>query len=137
MPQEPPVTPVLIVIDVHSGVPAYRQLVDQIRLQIAGGRLRPGDEIPSTRALSADLGLNPMTISRAYALLEEEGVLDRRPGLPLVVRARSGATSAAARTAQLARALRPLASMARQLGMSGKEAGDTLRRLIDDERGTA
>jgi GntR family transcriptional regulator len=123
---------VLITIDVHSGVPAYRQLVDQIRLQVAGGRLQAGDEIPSTRALSAELGLNPMTISRAYALLEEEGILDRRPGLPLVVRARSGATTATARSAQLSKALGPVASMARQLGLSGKEAGDTLRRLIDD-----
>ena len=121
----------LITIDVHSGVPAYRQLVDQIRLQVAGGRLRPGDEIPSTRALSAELGLNPMTISRAYALLEEEGLLERRPGLPLVVRARSGATSATARGAQFTRALGPVASMARQLGISGKEAGDALRRLIE------
>ena len=125
----------LITIDVHSGVPAYRQLVDQIRLQVTSGRLQSGDEIPSTRALSAELGLNPMTISRAYALLEEEGLLERRPGLPLVVRARSGAASAAARSAQLARALRPAASMARQLGINGKEAGDTLRRLIEhDER---
>lgn len=122
----------LITIDVHSGVPAYRQLVDQIRLQVAGGRLRPGDEIPSTRALSAELGLNPMTISRAYTLLEEEGILERRPGLPLVVRARSGATHAAARSAQLTKALRPVASMARQLGISGRDAGDMLRRLVDE-----
>ncbi len=122
----------LITIDVHSGVPAYRQLVDQIRLQVAGGRLRPGDEIPSTRALSAELGLNPMTISRAYALLEEEGILERRPGLPLVVRARSGATNATARSAQLTKALRPVASMARQLGISGRDAGDMLRRLVDE-----
>ena len=123
----------LITIDVHSGVPAYRQLMDQIRLQVAGGRLRPGEEIPSTRALSAELGLNPMTISRAYALLEEEGILERRPGLPLVVRARSGAASTTARSAQFTKALRPMASMARQLGISGKEAGDALRRLIDED----
>lgn len=122
----------LITIDVHSGVPAYRQLVDQIRLQVAGGRLRPGDEIPSTRGLSAELGLNPMTISRAYALLEEEGILERRPGLPLVVRARSGATNATARSAQLTKALRPVASMARQLGIGGRDAGDMLRRLVDE-----
>ena len=123
----------LIAIDVHSGVPAYRQLVDQIRLQVAGGRLQPGDEIPSTRALSAKLGLNPMTISRAYALLEDEGILERRPGLPLVVRARSGATRATSRSVQLTRALHPVASVARQLGISGKEAGDILRRLVDDD----
>jgi GntR family transcriptional regulator len=123
----------LITIDVHSGVPAYRQLVDQIRLLVASGRLRPGDEIPSTRALSADLGLNPMTISRAWALLEDEGLLERRPGLPLVVKARPRAVGDAARQAQFSKALRPVASMARQLGISGKDAGDALRRLIDDE----
>ena len=123
----------LITIDVHSGVPAYKQLVDQIRLQVAGGRLKPGEEIPSTRALSAELGLNPMTISRAYALLEEDGILERRPGLSLVVRARSGATGAPARMAQLAKSLRPAASVARQLGISGKDAGDILRRLIDED----
>jgi GntR family transcriptional regulator len=122
----------LIAVDLHSGVPVYRQLVDHVRLQVAGGQLKPGDEIPSTRALSAELGLNPMTISRAYALLEEEGILERRPGLPLVVRARSGATSAASRSAQFAKAVGPVAAMARQLGISGKDAGDLLRRLIDE-----
>jgi GntR family transcriptional regulator len=123
----------LITIDVHSGVPAYRQLVDQIRLLVASGRLRPGEEIPSTRALSADLGLNPMTISRAWALLEQDGVLERRPGLPLVVKSRPRAAGDAARQAQFSKALRPVASMARQLGISGKDAGDQLRRLIDDD----
>jgi len=123
----------LIRIDLHSGVPAYRQLVDQIRLQVAAGRLKPGDEIPSTRALSAELSLNPMTISRAYALLEEEGVLERRPGLPLVVRARSSAAGAAGRSAQFTKAIRPVASVARQLGISGKDAGEMLRRMIDED----
>jgi GntR family transcriptional regulator len=124
---------VLITIDVHSGVPAYRQLVEQVRLLIATGRLQPGDEIPSTRNLSAELGLNPMTISRAWALLEDEGLVERRAGLPLLVRARPRAAGEAARQSQFLKALRPVASMARQLGIRGSDAGDTLRRLIDDE----
>jgi GntR family transcriptional regulator len=127
----------LVRIDLHSGVPAYRQLVDQIRLQVAAGRLKPGDEIPSTRALSAELSLNPMTISRAYALLEEEGVLERRPGLPLVVRARSSAAGGAGGGApghkQFTKAIRPVASVARQLGISGRDAGEMLRRMIDED----
>jgi len=126
---------VLITIDVHSGVPAYRQLVDQIRLLVAAGRLRPGDEIPSTRQLSADLGLNPMTISRAWAQLEDEGVLERRPGLPLVVRARPRAAVDTARHDELVRRLRPAARLARQLGIGSREAGDLLRRLIDEDKG--
>lgn len=123
----------ILAIDPHSGVPVYRQLMDQIRLQVAAGRLQPGDEIPSTRALSAELGLNPMTISRAYSLLEAEGVLERRPGLPLIVRARTGAATAAGKRAQLAESLRPVATMARQLGISGKDAGDMFRRLVDED----
>ena len=75
----------IVVVDPSSGVPVFRQLMDQIRLQIASGLLGPGDELPPTRAMSADLGVNPMTVSKAYNLLEREGVLERRPGRPLVV----------------------------------------------------
>jgi GntR family transcriptional regulator len=75
----------LILVDPHSGVPVYRQIVDQVRFQIASGRIAPGDELPSTRALSKRLRVNPMTISKAYGILEDEGVIERRPGLPLVV----------------------------------------------------
>lgn len=64
-----------LVIDPHHGVPAYRQLVDQIRLQVASGTLAPGAELPSTRALAQLLGINPMTVSKAYGLLETEGGL--------------------------------------------------------------
>ncbi len=78
----------ILVVDTHSGIPVYRQLMEQIRFHVASGLLSPGDEIPSTRSLSAKLGVNPMTISKAFALLEEEGVLERRPGLPSVVRQR-------------------------------------------------
>ena len=76
----------LIVLDHHSGIPVYRQLMDQIKFHVASGLLNSGDELPSTRSLSTRLGLNPMTVSKAYGLLERERVLDRRPGLPLVVR---------------------------------------------------
>ena len=123
----------MLTVDPHSGVPAYRQLVDQIRFHVASGLLKPGDEIPSTRSLSSLLGINPMTISRAYALLEQDGVLERRPGLPLIVRAQLQSSVRAGRLDQLRRVLRPAASAARQLGVTGKDAGEILRRLVDDE----
>ena len=75
----------IIVVDPSSGVPVFRQVMDQVRFHIASGMLEPGDELPPTRTLSAELGVNPMTISKAYNLLQREGVLDRRPGRPLVV----------------------------------------------------
>jgi GntR family transcriptional regulator len=77
----------LIVVDPSSGVPVFRQVMDQVRFHIASGLLKAGDELPPTRSLSAELGVNPMTISKAYNLLERDGVLDRRPGRPLVVKA--------------------------------------------------
>ena len=64
----------LIEVDRHSGVPVYRQIMDQIKFHVAGGLLRPGAELPSTRTLSAALGLNPMTVSKSYSLLEMEEV---------------------------------------------------------------
>src|SRR6266700_1409417 len=105
----------LLVIDHHHGVPAYRQIVDQVRLQIASGVLKPDDELPSTRALSAELSLNPMTISKAYSLLEHDGVLERRRGQTLVVRARHAADVETSKLNQLRRSLAAPVSVSRQL----------------------
>jgi GntR family transcriptional regulator len=123
----------ILVVDPHSGIPVYRQLMEQIRFHVASGLLGPGDEIPSTRALSAKLGVNPMTVSKAFALLEEEGVLERRPGLPLVVRQRKSDKLRATRVEQLEKKLRPIATQARQLGLNPDEAAAIFRRLLDDD----
>jgi GntR family transcriptional regulator len=121
---------VLIVIDGNSGVPVYRQIVEQVRFQAASGLLAPGAELPSTRTLSQELGVNPMTVSKAYGLLEEEGVLVRRPGLPLVVRARAAAVELRAREAQLVGLLEPVAVAARQLGIDVENAVALFRRVL-------
>ena len=119
----------LIVIDANSGVPVYRQIVDQVRFQVAAGLLKPGTELPSTRALSRELGVNPMTVSKSYGLLEEEGVLTRRPGLPLVV-SESPRGAAAWPGVQLELLLEPVAVAARQLGMTDQEALEAFRRVL-------
>jgi GntR family transcriptional regulator len=120
----------LIVLDVHSGVPTYRQIVEQVRLQIASGQLGAGVELPSTRQLAQQLGINPMTVSKAYGLLEQEGALEHRPGLPLTVRARSGAAQEAAREAELRSALEPAALAAKQLGVSTTKAVQLFRQIL-------
>ena len=58
-----------------SGVPIYRQLLDQISSLIMSGRLKPGDLLPSIRQVGKELEINPMTVSKAYSILEREGVL--------------------------------------------------------------
>jgi GntR family transcriptional regulator len=112
----------LIVVDAHSGVPVYRQLMDQIRFHVASGLLKPGDELPSTRALSAELGINPMTISKAYSLLERDAVIERRPGRPLIVRALEADRAQQAKIDRLRQSLVVTVTMVRQLGIDPAEA---------------
>lgn len=122
----------LIVVDPNSGVPAYRQIVDQVRFQVLSGVLQPGDELPSTRTLSQELGLNPMTVSKSYGILEEEGVLDHRPGLPLVVSSRNGDAVERERLDQLETLLEPALTAARQLGIHANKAVSLFRRMLEE-----
>lgn len=124
----------LVVIDPHNGVPVYRQIIDQVRFQVASGTLRPGDELPSTRGLSVELGVNPMTVSKAYSLLEEDQVITRRPGLPLVVSDQSPRAGEKAKAASLEQVLAPAVLAARQLGLADKEALEIYRRALADAR---
>jgi GntR family transcriptional regulator len=123
----------LITVDPHSGVPVYRQLMDQIRFHVASGLLSPGDELPSTRTLSADLGVNPMTISKAYSYLEKEGVVERRPGRPLVVRPVQSGEVRDRKLDRLREGLAPLVTMVRQLGIDRSQAVALFGELLGEE----
>lgn len=124
----------LITLERNSGRPVFRQITDQVRFQVASGILAPGSAIPSTRDLAARLGINPMTVSKAYAALEHEGVLERRPGLALVVRGRTGPTREVEQRSELLRVLRPAVAAARQLGLTTKQALDVFKQALQ-ERG--
>jgi GntR family transcriptional regulator len=75
----------MFILNPNAGEPIYRQLVEQIRRLIAGGQLQPGTEMPSVRELASSNAINPMTISKAYSLLEAEGLLERQRGKPMTV----------------------------------------------------
>ncbi len=121
----------LITLERNSGVPVFRQICEQVRFQVAAGVLGAGAEVPSTRDLAATLGINPMTVSKAYALLEQEGVLERRPGLSLMVRGRSGSVASDVRHEELSRLLRPAAAAARQLGIEPQQALELYRKALE------
>ena len=70
----------LFQIHPSSGVPIYRQLMDQVRTLIAAGRLTSDELLPSVRQIAEELQINHMTVSKAYSLLEREGVLERVRG---------------------------------------------------------
>ena len=105
--------------------------MDQVKFQIATGVLPSGAEMMSTRALSMELRLNAMTISKAYAFLEREGVLERRRGQTLIVREHRGAEARAARTEPLRKHLADAATMARQLGVGPDEALKIFRETLE------
>ena len=67
-------------IDTKSGVPFYRQIVEQVKFGIARGELQPGDQLPTVRQLAVDLSINPNTVMRAYRELEIGGVIDTHQG---------------------------------------------------------
>jgi GntR family transcriptional regulator len=67
-------------LDLKSGVPFYRQIVDQIRYGIASKRLLPGEQLPTVRDLAVRLEINPNTVRKAYSELEILGVLDTQQG---------------------------------------------------------
>ncbi len=123
----------LIVVDPSSGVPVFRQVMDQVRFHIASGLLEPGDELPPTRSLSAELGVNPMTISKAYNLLERDGVLERRPGRPLVVKAFDPGGLDFQKIDRLRASLAGAVRAAKQLGIDPDQATRVFRDLLDND----
>jgi GntR family transcriptional regulator len=106
----------------HSGVPIYRQLLDQARRMVAGGQLAAGTELPSIRDLALKHAVNPMTISKAYSMLEAEGLLERHRGKPMTVAPRSRIQSLPTkRVRQLDPHINDLITAARQLQLSQGE----------------
>src|ERR1039458_9637119 len=66
--------------DLQSGVPVYRQMIDQVQAGIATGALSPGRQLPTVRQVAVDLAINPNTVLRAYRELEIRGVLETQQG---------------------------------------------------------
>ena len=115
----------MFILHPQSGTPIYRQLLEQVRRLVASGRLAPGDALPSVRELAVEHAVNPMTISKAYALLEAEGVLERNRGKPMTVAAQPRAQAA------LRERLRRLDSEAEQLVLAAKQLELTKRDVLD------
>jgi GntR family transcriptional regulator len=111
-----------------SPVPIYRQITEQVRRFVAAGQLQVGERLPSVRAMAARFGINPMTVSRAYAALCEEGVLLRRRGAGMVVAPRTGKAglTAEARLRLLEAKLQEVILEANDLGLA---AGPVCERL--------
>lgn len=120
----------MFILDPHSDIPIYRQLVEQVKRMIASGRLATGDALPSVRDLAVTYSVNPMTISKAYGLLQREGLLVRQQGKPMQVAALKTRETANKRIERLAPQLEQLILAARQLEVSDQMLLDALTKQL-------
>jgi len=67
-------------LDASTGVPFYRQVIDQVLLGVADGRLRPGEQLPTVRQLAVDLSVNLNTVAKAYREMEIRGIVQTQQG---------------------------------------------------------
>lgn len=70
----------ILQIDFRSGLPIYTQIVNQVQAQVAAGVLKPGDQLPTVRALAEDLRVNFNTVARAYRILDEARIISTQQG---------------------------------------------------------
>ena len=117
--------------DFSSSVPLYMQLRNQVVIGIAEGRLRPGEKLPTIRALAEESGINMMTVSKAYQLLKQEGYIltDRRSGAVVAPREDGQGTAVSEETVA---ALRLHLSELRLTGMSRADALKLCETLFDE-----
>lgn len=111
-------------LDLHSGVPVYRQIIDQVRSGVASGSLTAGDQLPTVRQLAVDLAINPNTVLRAYRELELGGLLETHQGTGTFVANKKVEKNSAGRD-------RRLTQMAGEFAARAGAAGFTLEDLID------
>jgi GntR family transcriptional regulator len=117
-----------------SGLPIYRQLLQQLRQRIASGQLAPNEQMPSVRDLSAELKINLLTVAKVYQLLESEGLVETRRGLGTFVRDDRPARSSREKRRLIADAVEQLVAEARHLDLDEAETIDLVRQRFQETK---
>ena len=117
-------------LDLHTGVPVYRQLIDQVRGGVASGALTAGDQLPTVRQLAVDLAINPNTVMRAYRELELGGLLETHQGTGTFISNRKPEKKTVERERQLGQMAGEFAARAGAAGFTLEELVDRLRELF-------
>jgi len=121
-------------IDAKSGVPFYRQIIEQVKFAIARGDLAVGDRLPTVRQLAVDLSINPNTVIRAYRELEIEGVLETQQGSGTFVGEREPQVDELERQRMLDQIITELLARAAGYGFSLDEVLEGLRHRKEVSR---
>ena len=121
-----------LIVSPGSGVPIYRQVVEQIRSQVVGGRIAPGEFLPSVRQVADELQVNPMTVSKAYSILEREGVVELVRGQGMRIKDPGPAGNGKARKQALLPLLEHVALTAKQLNLTPQQVLSQLKPLLEE-----
>ena len=121
-------------ISPNAPTPIYRQIVEQVRRMVASGQLVPGAALPSVRAVALHHAINPMTVSKAYSLLEEEGMLVRLRGVGMAIAQAGSASPLTEKVAMLRPALDGAALMTSQLGLSDADALALFQQCLESKQ---
>jgi GntR family transcriptional regulator len=121
-------------LEAGSGVPIYRQLVEQVRREVMLGRLRPGERLPTVKDVVDSLSINPNTVVKAYGELEHEGLIVRRQGVGTFV-APSPPTLVLEAPASLRQSLLRWVSRAKDAGLTSEQIRALLAVALDEGTG--
>jgi GntR family transcriptional regulator len=122
-------------LDLKSGVPVYRQIIDQVHGARASGAIGPGDQLPTVRQLAVDLSINPNTVVRAYRELELTGALTTHQGTGTFITHTKVEQTAAERERKLDQLVAEFVSRAGREGFTAKELRNRLKEIINQENG--
>src|SRR5580692_9348350 len=118
-------------ISVQDGAPIYQQIIEQVKYLVAGGRLKPGDDVPPIRVLAEQLRINPNTVARAYLELEREGIFLMRQGFGTTVAEVKSPLPRREKLKILARTVDALLADARHLNVPLPDVIELLRERDD------
>ena len=119
-------------LDEHSGVPVYRQLIDQVQGAIATEALVSGDQLPTVRHVAVELAINPNTVMRAYREMEIRGILDTQQGTGTFIADRPPEMKKGDRERQLKQMVGEFAARAGAAGIAVSELVDALKDLQEE-----
>ncbi len=119
-------------LDLRSGVPVYRQIIDQVRVGIASGALTVGEQLPTVRQLAVDLSINPNTVIRAYRELEIGGLLETHQGTGTFISAQKLRGGEAERERQLAQIVGECVARAGAAGFTVEDLIEQLHGLVPE-----
>lgn len=124
-----------LTLDTASGVPIYRQIIDWVKICVAGGTMRAGEQLPTVRQLAVDLNVNYNTVARAYLDLEHQGIVHTLRGKGTFIANREVTEDEVSRNAKLRELVTEFLAKAAEFGLSPSEVfNDLSERIPQDEK---